>query len=278
MGTEKAMGRPIRKSTLTTKAFADTLDDLIDEKKRRDHISQNTIASEIGVASSILSSWSNDTKTPSLDNLTRIAKYFDTSTDYLLGLTKVKKADITIQAASQRYRLSEAALSVLESLDRPQAGILETLLLSPRLPELLSALIACRECLVSIRNEDVLDQIEQPPRTEEEWQEVMRRITFGSQSDRHLLAYLIVHHDTLMERLKLSGKAAADAAVSSLRRVAEELGNDLVAEGRRQADSMESATISRAEFDRVNRLEDAGHIKRPGRRKEATPDGNDNKA
>lgn len=279
METGKAMGRPIRKSTLITKAFADALDDLIDEKKRRDHVSQNKIASELNVASSILSSWSNDTKTPSLDNLTRIAKYFDTSTDYLLGLTKVKKADITTQAASKRYGLSEAALSVLESLDQPQTGILDTLLLSPRLPELLSALLSCRNSLVSVRNEEVMERIEQTDRTEEEWLEIMGRVTFLSESDRHLLSHIIVHHDALMERTKLSGKAAADAAVSSLRRIAEELGNDLVEEGRRQAEGMDEAELSQEFYEKMNRIEEAGIIKRrQSKKKEVSPNGNSDQA
>lgn len=247
-------------------------------KLRPENKSQQDVAKDLGIKRESINHWENGFKHIKAEDIVRFSKYYNASADFILGLSDVVTPDITTQAASQRYRLSEAALSVLESLDQPQTGILETLLLSPRLPELLSALISCRECLISIRNEEVLNQIEQPPSTEEGWQEVMRRITFGSESDRHLLAYLIAHHDTLMERMKLSGKAAVDAAVSSLRRVAEELGNDLVEEGKRQADSMESATIPRDEYDKVNRLEDAGIIKRPRRRKEASPNGNSNQA
>ena len=224
--------------------------------------SQQDVAGELGIKRESVNHWENGLKHIKAEDLAKLARYYRVSADYLLGLSEVAAPDVTTRAAVRRYGLGEGALSVLEGLDRTETGALERLLLSPRLPELLSALAACRDCLVSIRNEEVLSRLEQSDRTGEEWREVMGRVTFRTASDRHLLAYLIVHHEVLMDRLRLSGKAAADAAVASLRRAAEELGNDLVEEGRRQAEAMDEASVPRAMYEAVSRLENAGTVRR----------------
>lgn len=254
-------------------AFSERFYELRDEAG----MNQKEFADHIGIARPTVGFYENGDRIPDALILNRICRKTGCSADYLLGLTDVKTLEIEIQAASKRYGLSEAALSVMESLDQKQAKILDTLLLSPRLPELLSALLSCRNSLVSVRNEEVMERIEQTDRTEEEWLEIMGRVTFLSESDRHLLSHIIVHHDALMERTKLSGKAAADAAVSSLRRIAGELGNDLVEEGRRQAEGMDEAELSQEFYEKMNRIEEAGIIKRrQSKKKEVSPNGNDN--
>ena len=58
----------------------------------------NPVAKELGISSGILSRWKNEGSTPNGDSLTKIANYFNVSTDYLLGLTdeaEKKAADIS---------------------------------------------------------------------------------------------------------------------------------------------------------------------------------------
>ena len=83
------MARPPRVSTPTTKAFAERLSDLVQIKKD-EGLSHDEISRQIGVSSGVLSEWMSDNKTASIENLAKLAKYFNVSADYLLGRTDVK--------------------------------------------------------------------------------------------------------------------------------------------------------------------------------------------
>lgn len=71
------------KGTRTTKSFADRLNELIAEcgKDIRE------ISSDSTVASGALSNYRSDNAESGINNLVKIANYFNVSTDYLLGLT-----------------------------------------------------------------------------------------------------------------------------------------------------------------------------------------------
>lgn len=56
------------------------------ELRKWENMSQSRLAELIGVAQSNVSDWENDVSRPEYDNLIKIAKIFDVSTDYLLGL------------------------------------------------------------------------------------------------------------------------------------------------------------------------------------------------
>lgn len=70
--------------------FAERLRSLRTEKK----LSQNDLARVFGFQSkSTITNYEGNLRTPDNKTLTRIAKYFDVSTDYLLGLTDNKKTN-----------------------------------------------------------------------------------------------------------------------------------------------------------------------------------------
>ncbi len=48
---------------------------------------QVQLAQKLGVTKQTVSNWENDNIQPSIDMLVKISKIFNTSTDYLLGLT-----------------------------------------------------------------------------------------------------------------------------------------------------------------------------------------------
>lgn len=62
--------------------FAPQLKELREEKG----LTQSELAKELGFTQSAIAKWENGERNPSLDVLILIAKYFDVSTDYLLGL------------------------------------------------------------------------------------------------------------------------------------------------------------------------------------------------
>ena len=58
---------------------------LIELREQRG-LSQEELADELRVSRQTISNWENDNIQPSVEMLVRIAKYFGTSTDYLLDL------------------------------------------------------------------------------------------------------------------------------------------------------------------------------------------------
>lgn len=107
------MGRPLRVSTPTTKAFAERLSDLVQAKKN-EGLSHDEISREIGVSSGVLSEWMSDNKTASIENLSKLSRYFSVTSDYLLGLSEAKTADKNVQIACKTTGLSADAINALK--------------------------------------------------------------------------------------------------------------------------------------------------------------------
>ena len=59
------------------------------------NISQVELATKLGVTKQCVSNWENDNILPSVDMLVKIAKYFNVSTDYLLGLDSANVIDVS---------------------------------------------------------------------------------------------------------------------------------------------------------------------------------------
>lgn len=59
------------------------------------NISQVELATRLGVTKQCVSNWENDNILPSVDMLVKIAKYFNVSTDYLLGLDSANVIDVS---------------------------------------------------------------------------------------------------------------------------------------------------------------------------------------
>ena len=69
--------------------------DIIKELRKSFNISQVQLAKELGVTKQCVSNWENDNILPSLDMLLKIAKYFNVTTDYLLGVSNDNIIDVT---------------------------------------------------------------------------------------------------------------------------------------------------------------------------------------
>lgn len=65
----------------------ETLKELREERRMK----QAQIAIILGVKQNTYSNWENGTRNPSLEMLVKIADYYKTSTDYLLGRYKEKE-------------------------------------------------------------------------------------------------------------------------------------------------------------------------------------------
>jgi len=117
--------------------FSERLGDLIENKKgeHKGAIGQNDIAEKIGITKSALSKYkkagSDGGAEAGASSLVRIAKYFDCTVDYLLGLTDVKSRNEDIQITCYTTRLYELAVyELIEISKSKQFGAIEIGVLS----------------------------------------------------------------------------------------------------------------------------------------------------
>ena len=71
---------------------------------------QNDVAKEIGISRGALSYYESGERRPDINTLYAIAKYYNVSSDYLLGITDVCSPSTELQAISKETGLSERAI------------------------------------------------------------------------------------------------------------------------------------------------------------------------
>ena len=94
--------------------FAKRLRELIESTG----VSQAELANSVGVTRQAINSYSLGNTVPNSDVLTDIAKYFDVSSDYLLGLIDIKSNDITVKSICEEIGLSDKSVNLLIYLNR----------------------------------------------------------------------------------------------------------------------------------------------------------------
>lgn len=90
--------------------FATRLSALLEET----NTTQETLAEHLGFARQQISSYKCGKTSPDIDTLIKIAKYFDVSIDYLLGVSKIKRRSALTRDMHERLGLSEKAITELE--------------------------------------------------------------------------------------------------------------------------------------------------------------------
>lgn len=94
------------------KIIADRLDILMAEAERHGK-NQKQISIETDIPSNSLSQYHNGSREIKAYNLIKLAKYFNVSTDYLLGLTNIKSANLDVQQICNQTYLSEETLKTI---------------------------------------------------------------------------------------------------------------------------------------------------------------------
>ena len=95
-----------------TKTFADRLQDLIELKKNEGKTFKD-IALESGIPTGSLSKYQNDAAEAGVNSLVKLAKYFDVSTDYLLGISDVPSGNADDMAIEKRTGLKGGVIKKL---------------------------------------------------------------------------------------------------------------------------------------------------------------------
>ena len=94
--------------------FAKRLRELIESTG----VSQAELANSVSVTRQAINSYTLGNTVPNSDVLTDIAKYFDVSSDYLLGLIDIKSNDITVKSICEEIGLSDKSVNLLIDLNR----------------------------------------------------------------------------------------------------------------------------------------------------------------
>lgn len=94
------------------KVIADRLDVLMAEAEKHGK-NQKQISIETGIPSNSLSQYHNGSREIKPYNLIKLAKYFNVSTDYLLGLTDTKSTNLDVQEICKQTYLSEETLKTI---------------------------------------------------------------------------------------------------------------------------------------------------------------------
>lgn len=104
------------KGTATTMAFADNLDDLIKESGK----DIRTLSKEIGISTGALSNYRSDGAEPGINNLKKIATYFNVSYDYLLDNCRAKRPENS--EISKELGLTDEAIEMIKKFDEVGKG------------------------------------------------------------------------------------------------------------------------------------------------------------
>ena len=73
----------------------------IKEMRIEKHLSQSSLAAELGVSTNTISQYETDKRFPDQAGIINICHYFQISSDYLLGLSKIPRPPLSL------YKLSE---------------------------------------------------------------------------------------------------------------------------------------------------------------------------
>lgn len=93
--------------------FAQRLRTLMEKR----HFTQDTLAEKAGCSRQAISQYMDGSSAPNVDKLLSIAKFFNVSTDYLLGLSDTPTNDKDLQFVCEYTGLSETAVATLRELD-----------------------------------------------------------------------------------------------------------------------------------------------------------------
>ena len=98
--------------------FGQRLNTLLAEHDKR----QKDLAQFLGVSDNVISYYLSDQRSPTTDKLPKIADFFHTTIDYLLGRCPSESTNINIQAISNYTGLSDRAIQMLHELSQRSKG------------------------------------------------------------------------------------------------------------------------------------------------------------
>ena len=91
------------------------LGDKLKSLRKQKGLTQVEVAKRIGISKAVVSSYEITDRRPSLESLVKLAKLYDVSTDYLLGLEPRRNVDFNGLTAKQ----VDAVIAIVEAYKHP---------------------------------------------------------------------------------------------------------------------------------------------------------------
>lgn len=91
-------------------------------------VKQKDLARKLGVTDNTVSYFVSGARKPNIEQIIKIAKYFNVSTDYILGVSNAKTADVDVKAVCEYTGLSAEAVNNLPKYHERDIIILDTLI------------------------------------------------------------------------------------------------------------------------------------------------------
>ncbi len=91
----------------------DDISSRIYEERRKKRLSQEQLADLMELSNKAISKWENGESLPTIDNIVKLARIFNVSTDYLLGLEKKEEGNVSLSANADKTPVfQERSLSI----------------------------------------------------------------------------------------------------------------------------------------------------------------------
>lgn len=84
------------------------------------NFSQKQVASDMGISITTISQYESDSRFPNKEMLKRLCKYYQISSDYLLGLTDIKHAPLSKEEAKEKMMMSKQMDLICDLIDMIQ--------------------------------------------------------------------------------------------------------------------------------------------------------------
>lgn len=107
-----------KKNSQTIKTIGYRLGTLLTEQRRK----QKDLAEYLGIKPNVVSNYFTGERTPSIDQIIKISKFFHTTPNYLLGVTDSQSTDDNLQAMCEYTGLSDRAIQTLHELSERSKG------------------------------------------------------------------------------------------------------------------------------------------------------------
>lgn len=96
--------------------FAKLLSELLQKVKTKNGIIQDDVAKSIGVSRQALGKWANGETVPDIIDLKKLARYFNVSADYLLGLNDIQTTNPDLIKACKYTGLDEVSINKIAKI------------------------------------------------------------------------------------------------------------------------------------------------------------------
>ena len=125
--------------------------DKLKELRKREKMTQSDLSNKLNINRVTITKYETGERTPTTDDIISLAKYFNVSTDYLLGITDNSTTNTDLQAVCNYTGLHENVIEIIKDLKAlGKISVLNDIINSPDFPFLIDGIIDYNETVYKI--------------------------------------------------------------------------------------------------------------------------------